>query len=365
MIAVIKKGSGFGGTVRYVLDKDKAHTMLDGAKQCLGDDASEIASGFQRIAKLGRSAKPVRHFSIAFAPEDGVIDNDTKSEIVNRIMTEMGFEDCQYFAVGHDRDDPNHHEVHDHDHIHIVANAITPTGERVSDSWDYHHLQRSLRGIEKDYGFRQVENSWEKNRSLEPVSKKTDLQIKIDQSLSDEPNLKTWIARMETDGINLRFKVTNRGCIQGISYLINGDVKKGGDVGVGWKSLSAKFGESPDHTKLAIASNFKTQSLALTLRRKEQDQLNRAADLAFAKLAGECRYKDKSVDIKIVDGIMTVQRLRPNKRLLSAKKDESGRWKSFGVPDIDEKKDIKILQIESKRLTETAKAQTINRSHER
>jgi Relaxase/Mobilisation nuclease domain len=356
MIAKISKGSGFGGVVRYVLDKDKAHTMLDGAKNCRGEDAGEIASGFQAIAKRGNSRIPVRHYSIAFAHEDGEIDNDTKAEIVNRIMGEMGFGDCQYFAVSHDRDDPNHHEAHNHDHLHIIANAITPTGQRVPDSWDYHHLQRSLRGIEKDYGFRQVENSWEKARTPLPT-KRTDLQIKIDQSLTDEPDLKTWIARLEAEGVNLRFRVTTRGCIQGISYVYEGELKKGGDIGAGWKSLSSKFGESPDHTKLAIASNTKTQSLPVTLRRHEQEQLVKMADLAVKKLRGQSKYKDKSVDIKLIDNILTVYRLRPSKRILSAKKGDNGQWTSIGVPDIDEKKDLNIF--EPKRFTRPEKPELV------
>jgi hypothetical protein len=357
VIAKISKGSGFGGVVRYVLDKDKAHTMLDGAKNCRGEDAGEIASGFQAIAKRGNSRIPVRHYSIAFAHEDGEIDNDTKAEIVNRIMEEMGFGDCQYFAVAHDRDDPNHHEAHDHDHIHIVANAITPTGQRVPDSWDYHHLQRSLRGIERDYGFRQVENSWEKARTPVPI-KKSDLQIKIDRSLTDEPDLKTWIARLEAEGVNMRFRVTTRGCIQGISYVYEGELKKGGDIGAGWKSLSSKFGESPDHTKLAIASNLKTQSLPVTLRRHEQEQLVKMADLAVERLGGQSKYKDKSIDIKFVDNVLTVYRLRPNKRILSATKNDDGKWMSIGIPNIDEKKDLNIF--EPKRFSRPEKSELVS-----
>jgi Relaxase/Mobilisation nuclease domain len=356
MIAKISKGSGFGGVVRYVLDKNKAHTMLDGAKNCTGEDAGSIASGFQAIAKRGNSRIPVRHYSIAFSPEDGEVDLDTKAEIVNRIMEEMGFGDCQYFAVSHNRDDPNHHEAHDHDHLHIVANAITPTGKRVPDSWDYHHLQRSLRGIEKDYGFRQVENSWEKART--PIAlKKTDLQTKIDRSLSDEPDFKEWIARLEAENINLRFKITTRGCIQGVSYIHNGEVKKGGDIGIGWKSLSAKFGASPDHTKLAIASNLRTQSLPVVLRRHEQEQLVRTADLAIEKLAGESRYKDKSVDIKFIDKVLTVYRIRPNKRILSATKSDDGQWMSIGIPNIDDKKDLNIFA--PKRFTRSEKSESV------
>lgn len=61
------------------------------------------------------------------------------------------------------------------------------------------------------------------------------------------------------------------------------------------------------------------------------------------KLKGEPKYKDKSVEIKLSEGILTVWRLRPDKRIFSAIKDDNGEWKSFGVPDIDKKKDVSLL----------------------
>lgn len=346
MIAKISKGRGFGGVIRYVLGEDKDFTMLDGAKQCHGSSPDEIASSFQKIAKRGKSQIPVRHFSIGFGENDNIdglpIDNDTKSEIVNRLMSEMGFGDCQYFAVAHGRTDPSHSKIHHHDHIHIVANAITPNGERVNDSWDYYKIQTRLREIEKDYGFERVQNSFEKTRISLPVNE-TELQRKIDRSLSGNPNLKTWIDRMEAEGVNLRFKVTSRGHIQGVSYLSEGEMIKGGDAGRGWKSLSKEFVKSPDDKILVKAANLKTQVIPVVLKQEPQELLNRTANLAMEKLKGEPKYKDKSVEIKLSEGILTVWRLRPDKRIFSAIKDDNGEWKSFGVPDIDKKKDVSLL----------------------
>ena len=353
MIGKISKGANFKRVVHYVLDKSKKHTMLAGAKQCYGENADEIISGFEEIAKLGNSRLPMRHYSIAFAPGDsvkdvddvkGVIDDETKSEIVNRIMDEMGFGDCQYFAVAHDRDDPGHREAHTHDHIHIVANATTPGGRRVPDSWDYYKLQESLRKIEIEYGFREVLNSWERKSIPSPAIEKTELQTTIDQSLEDLPDMKTWIDRMEAQGVNLRFKITSRGCIQGVSYISDGELVKGADAERGWKSLANKFGESPTDAKLALAANIKTQSLPVVLRRYEQEQLVKAAELAVEILAGKERYKDKSVEIKLFEGTLTVNRLRPNKQILRATRCDDKKWQSIGVPDIDEKKDLNLLR---------------------
>ena len=71
--------------------------------------------------------------------------------------------------------------------------------------------------------------------------------------------------------------------------------------------------------------------------------LTRAANLATQKLAGQDKFKDKSVPITIVDDVLKVRRLRPNKIILSATKDSDGEWKSIGAPNIDAKKDLKIL----------------------
>ena len=89
------------------------------------------------------------------------------------------------------------------------------------------------------------------------------------------------------------------------------------------------------------------------LRRYEQEQLVKAAELAVEKLDDKERYKDKSVEIKFFEGTLTVNRLRPNKQILKATRCDDKKWQSIGVPDIDEKKDLNLLR--SKSDTSTAK----------
>ena len=346
MIAKITKGSGFGGLVRYVLDPDKKPIMLE-AKQCWGDNANDIALEFTEVAKFRPTTKlPVRHFSIGFASkdsEDDKLTNDIKSEIVARIMEEMGYRDCQYFAVAHDRDDPEHDYAHDHDHIHIVANAITYRGERITDFKDYYNMEQCLREIEIDYELERVPSSWEKVKQDRAISAPSELQSKVDRALADSPSLQEWIDRLETSGVNLRFKLTRTGCVQGVSYVHEGQVQKGGDIDRSWKSISSRFEKSPENLELMASTNLKTQSLSVELRRHEQELLTKAANLAVQKLT-DGKFKNKSVEISIDgDGVLTVRRLNPNKRILAAKKDESGEWKSIGIPNIDAKKDLQIL----------------------
>ena len=344
MIAKITKGAGFGGLTRYVLNPDKKHTMLE-AKQCWGNNADDIALELTEVAKFRPTTKlPVRHFSIAFAPSDREVDNEVKSEIVARIMDEMGYRDCQYFAVAHDRDDPGHDHIHNHDHIHIVANAITPTGERITDFKDYYNMEQCLREIEIDYGLEQVPSSWERVKKARERPAPSKVQNKVDAALLGSPSLKEWIDKLESSGVNLRFKLTRTGYVQGVSFVHDGKIQKGGDIDRSWRSISPNFKSTPEDLELIQAANLKTQSLSVELRRHDQELLIKAADLAVLKLAGGSKFKDKSVEISIIDGVLVVQRLRPNKRILAVRKDDAGEWQSIGVPNIDQKKDLQILE---------------------
>lgn len=345
MIGKITKGSGFGGIFAYILGEDKNHVLLKEAQQCLSSTPEELAREFQYIANSRhRTTQPVRHFSIGFAPEDSEkekIGEDIKAEIAVRIMEEMGFGDCQYFAVAHGRVVDNHHEIHDHDHIHIVANAIKPNGEKIDHFWDYRKLERCLRQIEVDYGFRQIPNSWERPK-VNKVVELTELQAKIDKALEGSPSLQEWIDRMEKSEVNLRFRITSRGRVQGIGYVHDGKIEKGSDVDRSWKLLSTRFGQTPENLELMQLASLKTQSLSIELQPEDQELLTRSADLAMQKLVDN-KFKDKSVQISFIDGVLKVRRLRPNKIVLSAKKDENGEWQSIGIPNIDPLKDLKIL----------------------
>lgn len=342
MIAKITKGSGFGGLIRYVLDPDKKPVMLE-AKQCWGNNANDIALELTEVAKFRPTTKlPVRHFSIGFAHSDGIVEDDIKSEIVARIMEEMGYRDCQYFAVAHHRDDPEHDYAHDHDHIHIVANAISYRGERITDFKDYYNMEQCLREIEIDYGLERVQSSWEKVKQARAIPAPSELQSKVDRVLADSPSIQEWIDKLEASGVNLRFKLTRTGCVQGVSYVHEGQVQKGGDIGRSWKSISSRFEKNPENLELMKSANLKTQSLSVELRRHEQELLTKAANLAVQKLT-DGKFKNKSVEISIDNGVLTVQRLNPNKRILAAKKDETGEWRSIGIPNIDAKKDLQIL----------------------
>jgi Relaxase/Mobilisation nuclease domain len=239
-IGKIVKGSGFGGVFQYLLNPEKRFEILTDACQCLSNTPSALALEFQAVANRAPSTSLVaRHYAIGFAPEDGEISSEIQAEIANRVMKEMGYGNAQYFAVAHHRDDPGHDKAHEHDHLHVVANAIDLNGNRVNDSWDYHHMERCLRGIERDYNLRQLECSWEKSKS---VSIDRPLTERIDTAIEKAQTVPEWIHELQTDGIYPQFKITRTGKVQGVSYEDGeGNMHQGHKLGRSWSKIKDKL----------------------------------------------------------------------------------------------------------------------------
>jgi hypothetical protein len=66
-----------------------------------------------------RCQKPVKHISVAFAPEDGKQDYWTVKDVADKIREELGYGDHQFMVVRHDRIYPGHDRTHNHDHSGI------------------------------------------------------------------------------------------------------------------------------------------------------------------------------------------------------------------------------------------------------
>jgi hypothetical protein len=342
MIGKITKGSDFAGVFAYILNPDKQPTILNEAKHCIGTNALDLTHEFQRIADLRpRTQKMVRHFSIGFAPEDGEVDNDVKAAIAMRVMNEMGFENCQYLAVAHHRDDPGHQEIHNHDHLHIVANAVTLDGQRVPDFCDFRNLEQSLRKIERDFQLRQINCSWER-QSLPQPDLQSNLQKQILAAIDGRPTLEVAIERLAAAQIDVRFRITNRGKVQGVSFIEDGKKIKGSEINCQWKYIRAHTEPDPSDRTAIEATNIRSQSRTIELTQPELERFSYAIELAQARLGQSLKFKSRSIEIRNNEGTLSIQRLRPHKPILSAIKDSSGVWMPSGFVDID-KQDMKLL----------------------
>ena len=115
MIGKLKKGSSFGGCIRYVTGKDEAKILAsDGV--LLGTNA-EITQSFELQRQLNpRIKKPVGHIALSFKPEDKPrLTDELMAKIALEYMQMMGINDTQFIIV-----------------IHIVISCITASITRAS-----------------------------------------------------------------------------------------------------------------------------------------------------------------------------------------------------------------------------------------
>ena len=144
MIGKLKKGSSFGGCIRYVTGKDEARIIAsDGV--LLGTNA-EIAQSFELQRQLNpRIKKPVGHIALSFKPEDKPRLTDVfMAKIAIEYMQMMGITDTQFIIV-------RHHNT-DNPHCHIVYNRINNEGKLISEAHDYRRNEQVTKALKSKYG---------------------------------------------------------------------------------------------------------------------------------------------------------------------------------------------------------------------
>ena len=145
MIGKLKKGSSFGGCIRYVTGKDEAKIIAsDGV--LLGTNA-EMTQSFELQRQLNpRIKKPVGHIALSFKPEDKPrLTDDFMAKIALEYMQMMGINDTQFIIV-------RHHNT-DNPHCHIVYNRINNDGKLISDKNDYRRNEQVTKALKSKYGF--------------------------------------------------------------------------------------------------------------------------------------------------------------------------------------------------------------------
>jgi hypothetical protein len=341
-IAKISKGSGFRGIMDYLLDPDKRPRIIGGC--VFTSTAADLAREFRMVANLRRSVtKPVRHFSISFAPEDGTVDDVIKEAISLRILDGLGYAECQFITVDHHRDDPGHDYAHHHDHMHILTNAVTSKGEYVRDSFDAYRMQAILREVERDFGLREIKSSWEiKREKAQGIHLDSDLAQNVAASFKDRPNLETWLDRLAQSDIDVRFNISKSDNVMGITYLSNEKSYKGSDIGASWAVVNDRVSVTADDLPLMQATNIKSQEKPVRLSKIDQAMFDRAVEMALMKLGRDNKFKNSRADIKLEGDTLSVIRMRPHRLMFKASKTDDG-WEPVGFPNI-EQRDVEQLE---------------------
>jgi len=233
MIAKNTKGKGFRGALEYDLQKEKGHIL---STNMAGQNPKELAAEFGVIRQLRpKLGKAVLHVSISAAQNEHLTDAQWTA-IGHRYLQGMGFTDNQYVIT--------RHTDTKHEHIHILANRITHSGQVVSDSHDYRRQETLMREIERDYGLQTVEPSKTAQRKAPTKgeieqgirtgqpSTRQQLQQLCDAAAKGSHSYTDYQARLEAAGVELVPVVQLEGTkLSGISYRLDGITMKGSDLG--------------------------------------------------------------------------------------------------------------------------------------
>jgi hypothetical protein len=142
VIGKAKSGAGFGGLTRYLLTGKKDDPRPDrvlwtSTRELALEDPREAAVLMRATASLGRTDKPVEHFSISFAPGEH-LTREQWERVIDTTLRDLDLEGHQALIVAH-RDTA-------HEHIHLMVNRVHPETFRAWDRWqDRPRLMASLR----------------------------------------------------------------------------------------------------------------------------------------------------------------------------------------------------------------------------
>ena len=223
MIAKIKTRESFAGIVDYAHDynndKKKAR-LIDYKDVCIISNKS-IADSFTIQASMRmKIAKPVKHISLGFSPNDAhLFTNDKEGdELMVRIakdwMKEMGITNTQYIIA--------RHLDTEHPHCHLVFNRIDNDGNVISDSRERIRNMAVCKLLNKKYGLYVAPSKSKKiheDRLRGYEAMKHKLRMDINHILDRSSNWDEFCRLLKEAGISIRFFTSSQtNTIRGISF---------------------------------------------------------------------------------------------------------------------------------------------------
>ncbi|PDO27137.1 relaxase [Escherichia coli] len=265
----IKRGKSFAGVVRYVLQPGAHHksdpVVIGG--NMLSGSALELISEFNGRKQLRPDVqKPVWHNSLRL-PDGESLLNEQWASIADDYMKRMGFSDTHLRCyVLHD--DPAGQ------HIHIIASRIDLNGGKLYLGRNENLIStRIIRELEIAHSLTvtktapSLSNTQPKRKRISrneqklsertgvPCPKKSLQQI-IDKSMTDKPDLLTFVKRLEESGVGFKANIASTGKMNGFSFEYTGIAFKASQLGKGysWANLQKQLNYNPDHLE-ALRTN--------------------------------------------------------------------------------------------------------------
>lgn len=252
MIGKLKKGSSFGGCIRYVTGKDEAKILAsDGV--LLGTNA-EMMQSFELQRLLNpRIKKPVGHIALSFKPEDKPrLTDEFMAKIALEYMQMMGITDTQFIIV-------RHHNT-DNPHCHIVYNRINNEGKLISDRNDYRRNEQVTKALKSKYGLTYgTDKSKTNTRKLRNAERaKYEIYNAIKDALKVVDSWQKFKNELAKRGILLEFvyKDKERTKVQGIRFSKDGYSFKGTQISRDYSfgKLNARFEGTENHVSAKSSS---------------------------------------------------------------------------------------------------------------
>ena len=226
MIGKLKKGSSFGGCIRYVTGKDEAKIIAsDGV--LLGTNA-EMTQSFELQRQLNpRIKKPVGHIALSFKPEDKPrLTDEFMAKIALEYMQMMGIKDTQYIIV-------RHHNT-DNPHCHIVYNRINNEGKLISDRNDYRRNEQVTKALKSKYGLTYgTDKSNTNTRKLRNAERaKYEIHNAVKDALKGANSWQKFKNELAKRGVHLEFVYMDKEQtkVQGIRFCKDGYSFKGTQI---------------------------------------------------------------------------------------------------------------------------------------
>ncbi|EJH2660270.1 relaxase/mobilization nuclease domain-containing protein [Salmonella enterica] len=257
----IKRGKSFSGVVLYVLKPGSHHRTIPEVigGNMTGDCSQELIDEFNLTKELRSDvAKPVWHNSLRL-PDGETLTNEQWSIIADDYMEKMGFSDTHLRC----------YVLHDDDgqHIHIIASRIDLNGGKLYLGRNENLISTEIISkLEVAHGLTVTKTASPPSqaqpkrkrvsRNEKMLSERTGvlspreaLQQILDKSLSDKPDLLTFVKRLEDSEVGWTANVASTGKMNGFSFSYRDIAFKASQLGksYSWANLSNRLNYNPDH----------------------------------------------------------------------------------------------------------------------
>lgn len=147
MIAKVGTSTSIQKTSHYLASNEERVSWKE-SHNLASRDREFVTGQMEKAAAMSRTDQPIYHYSISWDPSD----NPSKKqmiEVARQTLNDLGLGEHQALIVAH--------SDHDYKHLHVMANRVHPETGIAWDRWmDYRKLEKSLRTIEREYGWQEV-----------------------------------------------------------------------------------------------------------------------------------------------------------------------------------------------------------------